>query len=105
MNAESKILGMLRIEITPSQAELTVRSGITNTGKPYTIQEQHAYVYLGGDYPMPFLIPIPEGRGAFAPGQYVLGLKSITIGRFSKLEFSREFELIPFEPKNLDAKK
>lgn len=96
---------MIKIEITENQAKLIVRAGTTRDGKPYTIQEQRGYIYLGGDYPQEFSFMIPDGHGAFPAGLYRLGLDSIRVGQFSKLEFNREFQLLPVDPKNSESKK
>ena len=43
---------MIKVEIKPSQAQFTTRSGVSRQGKPYSLNEQLCYVDLGNEYPV-----------------------------------------------------
>lgn len=90
---------MIKVEITQNQTRLITRSGTTRDGRQYTMQEQHAYIYLGGDYPTEFAISIPQGHSAYPSGFYTLGAGSLRVGQFSKLEINREIQLLPLDSK------
>jgi len=91
---------MIKIEITPNQQRPITRSGTTKDGKEYVMQEQHAYIYLGGDYPTEFVINIPRGDQPYAAGLFTIDASSLRVGQFMRLEVARDIKLIP-----LDAKK
>lgn len=81
---------MIKIEIKPSQAVADTRSGVSkSTGKPYTISEQSGYIFLGGDYPQLFKIPLEQGQVPYAAGLYELHPSSIFVGDFQKLRVGR----------------
>jgi len=88
---------MIKVEITQNQSRLITRSGTTKDGRQYTIQEQHAYVYLGGDYPTEFVFFVQQGRSAYPSGFYELGSSSLQVGQFGRLEVAREISLYPLE--------
>ncbi|HBB0296964.1 TPA: DNA-binding protein [Escherichia coli] len=81
---------MIKIEIKPSQAVADTRSGVSkSTGKPYTISEQSGYIFLGGDYPQLFKIPLEQGQAPYAAGLYELHPSSIFVGDFQKLRVGK----------------
>lgn len=86
---------MIKVEITPNQARIITRSGTTKDGKQYSMQEQHAYIYLGGDYPTEFTFSIPQGNPCYLAGNYCLSEKSLRVGQFGRLEVSRDIFLLP----------
>ena len=90
---------MIKVEITPNQTRLITRSGTSKDGRQYTLQEQRAYIFLGGDYPTEFSISIPQGHSAYPAGFYELGACSLRVGQFSKLEINREIQLLPIDNK------
>lgn len=90
---------MIKVEITQNQSRLITRSGTSKDGRQYTMQEQHAYIYLGGDYPTEFSISIPQGHSAYPAGFYELGACSLRVGQFLKLEINRDIQLLPLEVK------
>lgn len=88
---------MIKVEITPNQANLITRNGTTKDGRPYSLSEQKAYIYLGGDYPTEFTLSIPQGRAPFPAGFYTLGASSLHVGAFGRLEVSRDISLFPVQ--------
>lgn len=81
---------LIKVEIKPSQTVVETRSGVSKTtGKPYTISEQSAYIFLGGDYPEMFRITLEEGQQAYTAGLYSLSETSLYIGQFNKLTVGR----------------
>ncbi|EFP2198507.1 DNA-binding protein [Escherichia coli] len=81
---------MIKIEIKPSQAVADTRSGVSkSTGKPYTISEQSGYIFLGGDYPQLFKIPLEQGQAPYAAGLYELHPSGIYVGDFQKLRVGK----------------
>lgn len=88
---------MIKVEITPNQARLITRSGTTKDGRPYSLNEQKAYIYLGGDYPTEFTLSIPQGHAPYAAGFYNLGASSLQVGAFGRLEVSRDIALFPVQ--------
>lgn len=85
---------MIKIEIRPEQAFIKTRSGVSTTGKNYTLQEQRAYIYLGGAYPVEFVINIPQGQPAYSAGIYELSPESLRVGQFGRLEVSKGIILL-----------
>lgn len=57
---------MIKVEIKPSQAQFTTRSGVSRQGKPYSLNEQLCYVDLGNEYPVLVKITLDEGQPAYA---------------------------------------
>lgn len=90
---------MVKIEIRPEQAFIKTRSGVSKTGKSYTLQEQRAYAYLGGAYPVEFVINIPQGQPAYPAGVYELSPNSLQVGQFGRLEVAREIILLTITDK------
>ncbi|WMT17218.1 single-stranded DNA-binding protein [Serratia fonticola] len=90
-------MSLIKVEVKPSQALADTRSGVSKTtGKPYTISEQSAYIYLGGDYPELFKITLDEGQKAYPVGLYSLSETSLYIGQFNKLTVGR-IKLVPIK--------
>ncbi|MBN3182562.1 single-stranded DNA-binding protein [Pectobacterium brasiliense] len=88
---------MIKIEIKPSQALADTRSGVSKaTGKPYTISEQSAYIFLGGDYPQMFKINLENGQSPYPAGIYSLHESSIYVGDFQKLRVGK-IVLVPYQ--------
>ncbi|ECT5253050.1 DNA-binding protein [Salmonella enterica subsp. enterica serovar Panama] len=87
---------MIKIEIKPSQVDVTERSGEKN-GKKWSSREQHGYIYNGGDYPALFLFRLQDGQPPYAAGFYELVESSIEVGEFKRLTFSRSFALRPIQ--------
>lgn len=81
---------MIKIEIKPNQAVVDSRSGVSKRdGKPYTINEQSAYIFLGGDYPQLFKFNLENGQPAYPAGLYELHESSIFVGDFQKLRVGK----------------
>lgn len=81
---------MIKIEVKPSQAVADTRSGVSkSTGKPYTISEQSAYIFLGGDYPQLFKINLENGQSPYPAGIYHLHESSVYVGDFQKLRVGK----------------
>lgn len=77
---------MIKIEIKPTQAVADTRSGVSKTtGKPFTISEQSAYAFLGGDYPQLFKFVLANGQPPYPAGFYSLHESSVYVGDFQKL--------------------
>jgi Helix-destabilising protein len=92
-------MSLIKVEIKPSQALADTRSGTSKTtGKPYTISEQSAYIFLGGDYPELFKITLETGQEPYPVGFYSLHETSLYIGQFNKLAVGR-VKLIPLKDK------
>ncbi|MBT0723103.1 DNA-binding protein [Rosenbergiella sp. S61] len=88
---------MIKIEIKPSQAVADTRSGVSKTtGKAYTIPEQSAYIFLGGDYPQMFKINLENGQPPYPAGLYSLHESSIYVGDFQKLRVGK-IVLVPYQ--------
>ncbi|EJE7953729.1 DNA-binding protein [Salmonella enterica] len=88
---------MIKIEIKPSQAVADTRSGVSkSTGKAYTISEQSAYIFLGGDYPQMFKINLENGQAPYPAGLYTLHESSIYVGDFQKLRIGKIL-LLPYQ--------
>lgn len=89
----------LKIEIKPSQVSIDSRSGVSKrTGNPYTMNEQYAYAWLGGDYPELIKISLEDGQPAYPAGFYTVHLSSFKVGEFNRLQINR-LVLIPMEEK------
>jgi len=73
------------IEVTST--EVKTRSGTSQkTGKPYSINEQEAYVHkMGQPYPEKISIVLQDGNGAYNPGNYDLHPSSYFVDRFGQL--------------------
>lgn len=81
---------MIKIEIKPSQATVETRSGVSKKdGKPYTINEQSAYAFLGGDYPQLFKFNLENGMPAYPAGLYTLHETCLYVGDFQKLRIGK----------------
>lgn len=91
---------MIKIEIKPSQVEITERSG-EKDGKKWSSRDQHAYIYLGGDYPELFVFRLQDGQLPYEAGFYELVESSIEVGEFKRLKFSRSFILRPLQDKKV----
>jgi hypothetical protein len=90
---------MIKIEITPDQAKVNTRSGVSKaTGQPFTINEQEAYIYLGSRYPQRFTFNLDSGVPAYSAGIYELDASSLFVGDFSKLRIGK-LVLKPFNEK------
>ncbi|HFE7521663.1 TPA: single-stranded DNA-binding protein [Salmonella enterica subsp. enterica serovar Newport] len=83
---------MIKIEIKPSQVGANERKGVKD-GKEWSSREQHAYIYLGGDYPELFVFRLQDGQPPYEAGFYELVESSIEVGEFKRLRFSRSFAL------------
>lgn len=83
---------MIKVEIKPSQVDVTERSG-EKDGKKWSSREQHGYIYLGGDYPELFVFRLQDGQPPYEAGFYELVESSIEVGEFKRLRFSRSFAL------------
>lgn len=87
---------MIKIEIKPSQTEVTERSG-EKDGRKWVSREQHGYIYLGGDYPELFVFRLEDGQPPYEAGLYELVEKSIEVGEYKRLRFSRSLVLRPLQ--------
>jgi len=85
---------MIRIEITQSQATATTRSGTSNDGRPYSIRQQSAYAYLGGEYPEMFTFRLDNDQAPYPTGLYILDASSVIVGNYSRLSIGN-IKLIP----------
>lgn len=85
---------MIKVEIKPSQAQYTTRSGVSRQGKPYSLNEQLCYVDLGNEYPVLVKITLDDGQPAYAPGLYTVHLSSFKVGQFGSLMIDR-LRLVP----------
>lgn len=81
---------MIKVEITPEQAKVNTRSGVSKaTGQPFTINEQEAYIYLGSIYPQLFKFNLDNGVPPYPAGVYQLDASSLFVGDFSKLRIGK----------------
>ncbi|EBR8158733.1 DNA-binding protein [Salmonella enterica subsp. enterica serovar Newport] len=87
---------MIKIEIKPSQTEVTERPG-EKDGRKWVTREQHGYIYLGGDYPELFVFRLQDGQQPYEAGFYELVESSIEVGQYKRLTFSRSFALRPLQ--------
>lgn len=76
---------MLDIEITPAQSTAVTRSGTTQDGRAYSIRQQNAYAFLGGDYPELFTFRLNEDQAPYPAGYYTLDPSSLTVGNYNRL--------------------
>ncbi|EBR8158743.1 DNA-binding protein [Salmonella enterica subsp. enterica serovar Newport] len=88
---------MIKIEIKPSQVAVDERTGKSDNGKDWVSREQKGYIFLGGDYPELFVIPLAEGQPPYEAGFYELTEQCITVGKYHKLSYSRAFVLRPLK--------
>ncbi|EKN4008246.1 TPA: single-stranded DNA-binding protein [Yersinia enterocolitica] len=87
---------MIKIEIKPSQAVADTRNGVSKKdGKPYSISEQSAYAFLGGDYPQLFKLNIENGQSPYPAGIYTLHESCLYVGDFQKLRVGKII-LVPY---------
>lgn len=78
----------MKIEI--KSADIQNKSGTSKQGKPYSINEQTAYVHLEGKaYPVEMRFALQDGAGAYAPGFYVPTDASFFVDRFGQLSLGR----------------
>ncbi|EDU9608726.1 DNA-binding protein [Salmonella enterica subsp. enterica] len=89
---------MIKIEIKPSQEACEERKGVKD-GREWVSREQHGYIYLGGDYPELFVFRLQDGQPPYAAGFYELTERCIQVGKYHKLEFSREVVFRPLSSK------
>jgi hypothetical protein len=90
---------LIKIEIKPSQAQTTTRNGISKKdNKPYSIHEQNAYIFLGGDYPELFKLVLDNEQGAYPAGFYSLHESCFYVGEFNKLKIGK-IKLVPLKEK------
>ncbi|QEY15132.1 DNA-binding protein [Cellvibrio sp. KY-GH-1] len=68
------------IEIASTQVQ--TRSGTSQKGKPYTINEQAAYMHIGQPYPVQIKINLENGQPPYQPGNYDLHPQSFSADRF-----------------------
>ena len=68
------------IEIASTQVQ--TRSGTSGKGKPYTINEQTAYMHIGQPYPVQIRINLENGQSPYQPGNYDLAPTSFFADRF-----------------------
>ena len=68
------------IEIASTQVQ--TRSGTSQKGKPYTINEQAAYMHIGQPYPVQIRINLENGQPPYQPGNYNLHPSSFSADRF-----------------------
>ncbi|EGI17660.1 helix-destabilizing protein (Single-stranded DNA-binding protein)(GPV) [Escherichia coli M605] len=87
---------MFKIEIKPSQTEVIERSG-EKDGRKWVSREQYGYIYLGGDYPELFVFRLEDGQPPYEAGFYEVAEKSVEVGEFKRLRFSRTFVLRPLQ--------
>ena len=76
---------MIKVEIKPSQVTVITRNGTSKSGQAFSINEQKAYIYLGGDYPQEFKLNLEQGQPPYSAGFYELHESSIFVGDYSKL--------------------
>ncbi|EAA4188794.1 DNA-binding protein [Salmonella enterica subsp. enterica] len=87
---------MIKIEIKPSQVTFDERKG-EKDGRKWVSREQHGYIYLGGDYPELFVFRLEDGQPPYEAGLYELVEKSVEVGEYKRLRFSRTFVLRPLQ--------
>lgn len=87
---------MIKIEIKPSQVTFDERNG-EKDGRKWVSREQHGYIYLGGDYPELFVFRLEDGQPPYEAGFYELVEKSVEVGEYKRLRFSRTFVLRPLQ--------
>ena len=81
---------MIKIEIKPSQVKFDTRSGTSaRTGKAYSMNEQHGYAWLGGDYPELIKINLEDGQPPHPAGMYFMHDSSFRVGDFNRLQVAR----------------
>ncbi len=73
------------IEIVSTQ--INTRNGVSSkNGKPYSINEQVAFVHkVAGEYPDRIKINLENGQPPYAPGNYDLSPQSYFVDRFDSL--------------------
>lgn len=90
---------MIKVEIKPNQVVIDTRSGVSKKdGKPYTLYEQSAYIFLGGDYPQLFKFNLENGQPPYSDGLYELHESSLFVGDFQKLKAGK-IVLVPLSTK------
>ena len=90
-------LGLIVVEVDGTGIE----QGRTYTDKNSGLTKplpgrQTAYIWQGGKYPTEISIDIPDGKGPYRPGMYLLAGAVFESGKFGRLEFKggRELRLV-----------
>jgi len=76
---------MIKVEITPMQTSVISRSGTSNDGRAYSIRQQNAYAFLGGEYPELFTFRLDQDQAPYPAGYYILDTSSLVVGNYNRL--------------------
>lgn len=76
------------MRITIKSSEITVDSGVSKAGKPYSIPKQKAYL-VDGEMVLPFFVSLGRDQSAFASGEYDLAASSFSVSPWGSLELDR----------------
>lgn len=83
---------MIRVEV--AHEPVTVRR-VNGKNGPVDLREQSIYVHNGHHYPTRMRITLDRDQTPYAPGQYVLGPRSIVQGQYGEPAIGRTIELLP----------
>lgn len=96
----SAATGLIFVEIDGSGVEQgrTYTDKATGAVKPLP-GRQTGYIWQGGKYPIEVSIDVPEGKGPYRPGMYLLGGPIFQSGDYGRVGFkgTRELALVSLE--------
>lgn len=83
----------MKIEV--KSADVSVKAGTSKkTGKPYSIREQGAYLFVKDEpYPHRCVLQLDDAQEPYAPGIYDTA-DEMRVGSFGRLEVSRGMRLV-----------
>lgn len=82
----------IRVEV---QQDPIVTRRINGKNGQIELREQSIYVYNGHHYPTRMRITLDRDQAPYAPGNYVLGPRSVVQGQYGEPALGRSIELIP----------
>lgn len=82
----------IRVEV---QQDPIVTRRINGKSGPIELREQSIYIYNGHHYPTRMRITLDRDQAPYAPGNYVLGPRSVVQGQYGEPALGRSIELIP----------
>lgn len=82
--------------VTITSAVVTTKEGTgKQSGKPYKMREQTAYLHLAGvDFPQVFTLSLGDQQPPYQPGEYIVEAP-LRVGDFGRLEVVRDLRLAP----------
>lgn len=81
---------MINIEIESNHVD--VRSGTSNSGQPYTIRNQMAWLHNGKKYPTEFKVRLDPDQAAYPAGKYTIDPSSFYVDKYNSLAISTKLQ-------------